>query len=95
MLSDKEFISNDEIIKKAKLDSSEFGVSMGILKKNSCLLISKEGCKKTPGAKLFLEKLEGVKIFLRKSYPLEKEELSDDEKNVLDELKKRKNQNNS
>ena len=89
-LSSSSSVSNDDLKKKADLIPEEFGVSMGLLKKNSCLLMTKEGIKKTPAEKFFIEKLQKVEDFLKKSFPIDLDDLSEDEKSIFQELKKRK-----
>jgi len=75
------------------LSKEEFGVSMGILKKNSAVLIDKKdgklNFKITPMGKKFLEKQE-EENFLKKQFPVELKKLSEEEKSVFEILKKRK-----
>ena len=90
VLSTTKPITRDELQKKASLNPAEFGVSMGLLKKNSCLLITDEGIKKTPAEKFFMEMLAKVEKFLKKPFPLAIDSLSAEEKQILDALKTRK-----
>lgn len=88
-LSKDDPIKKDELIKKAELSPQEFGVSMGILKKNSCIIITEQGIKKTPAESVFLKNLKKTEDLI-KELPKDKEKFKDDEKQILDELKKRK-----
>jgi len=83
----------DTIKEKANLSQQEFGVSMGILKKNSAILIDKKNRKLiftvTPMGKKFLEKKE-EEDFLKKNFPVNLRSLSDQERETFNNLKKRK-----
>jgi len=76
----------------ANLSKQEFGVSMGILKKNSAILIDKKDKKLifkiTPMGKQFLEKTEEENLL--KKLPAELKSLDEKNKKVYDNLKKRK-----
>jgi phenylalanyl-tRNA synthetase alpha chain len=76
----------------ANLSKQEFGVSMGILKKNSAVLINKKNGKLefkiTPMGKQFLEKAD--EEVLLKKLPTELKSLNEQEKNLYENLKKRK-----
>ena len=89
-LGDKE-VSEDEI--KKSLTGQEFGVSMGILKKNSAIVVGKKdngmSFKATPAAKFLLENLEKIENFLGK-LPLEIKELNEEDRGIFEELKKRR-----
>ena len=93
-LTEKDFIDSEELIKKADLDKQEFGVSMGTLKKNSCVLISKEKdkllLKKTPASKVFLDKILKEEEFLKKEFPVEIKSLNEEEREAFESLKQRK-----
>ena len=80
-----------EIKEKADLDDDEIKISMGILKKNSAILLGKE-ISLTPRGKELLEKEMQEEHFLHKiaSGGLELAELSDREKQAFGELKSRK-----
>jgi len=83
----------DMIKKKANLSQQEFGVSMGVLKKNSTILIDKKDGRLTftitPMGKKFLEKTD-EENFLKKEFPINIRSLSDKEKDIFNNLKKRK-----
>jgi len=82
----------DEDTIKANLSQQEFGISMGVLKKNSAILIDKKDGKLlfkiTPMGKNFLEKTD-KENFLKK-LPLELKSLKDQEKEIYKNLKSRK-----
>ncbi len=85
--------NEDEI--KNKLNKQEYGACIGILKKNSAIIISKEKnklkFKSTPAVKFFLENLKKTGDFLKNDFPIEVKKLSDEERKIFEELKKRKN----
>jgi len=85
--------SEEEIRKKAELSPQEFGVCMGILKRNSAIIISKsEGkliFKSTAAAKFLLDNLKKVEAFLKKKFPIETKLLNEEERGIFEELKKR------
>ncbi|MBW2982249.1 phenylalanine--tRNA ligase subunit alpha [Candidatus Woesearchaeota archaeon] len=90
----KDAPKDEEIIKKnAELSQQEFGVSVGVLKKNSAVLIDKKNGKLTftitPMGKKFLEKKE-EEDFLKKPFPVELKILDEKEKEVYEKLKQRK-----
>jgi len=80
---DKE-LSLDEIREKAKLAKDEVNVSLGILKKNSCILLGNK-IKITDSGKKYLHNNK-IEDFLKK-LPLDKKEL---DKDMFNELKNRK-----
>jgi phenylalanyl-tRNA synthetase alpha chain len=84
----------DAIKEKTNLSQQEFGVSMGVLKKNSAILIEKKdgklNFKITPMGKKFLEKKD-EENFLKKEFPINVRSLSDQERELFDNFKKRKN----
>ncbi|MEE9525230.1 MAG: phenylalanine--tRNA ligase subunit alpha [Candidatus Woesearchaeota archaeon] len=79
---------------RKELNAQEFGVSMGILKKNSAIIISKEkegmAFKATPAAKFLLKNLKKVEDFLSKKFPIALANLSEEERKVFEELKDRR-----
>lgn len=79
----------DKIKEKANLSPEEFGAAMGLLKKNSCIIIGKDGIKKTPAENFFLEKSKKTITFLQ-SLPKDLNDFSEEEKQLLEELKNRK-----
>jgi len=89
----KEKAKNEDEIKK-ELSKQEYGACIGILKKNSTISMSKEKgklkFKATPAVKFFLENLKKKEDFLTKSFPVEIKNLSEEERKILEELKKRK-----
>ena len=94
VISDEKFIDSVVLFNKAKLSKEEENVCLGVLKKNSAILISKEGnkllLKRTPSWKFFVEKLGLEEEFLRKKFPTEIKKLSDEEKAAFENLKARK-----
>lgn len=76
----------------ANLSKQEFGVSMGVLKKNSAILIDKKDRKLTfkitPMGKKFLEKTDEENLL--KKLPAELKSLNDQEKQIFENLKQRK-----
>jgi len=84
---------DSEIKKQANLSPQEFGVSLGVLKKNSAVLINKKDTKLfftiTPMGKNFLKKTE-EENFLKKTFPIEIKSLNEKEKEIYEALKKRK-----
>lgn len=90
----EDFQSVDDIAKKAKLEKGENNICIGILKKNSAILISKEGnkllLKKTPASTVLFEKLEKEKEFLQKKFPVEIKSLNESDREAFEDLKKRK-----
>ncbi|MBW2996094.1 phenylalanine--tRNA ligase subunit alpha [Candidatus Woesearchaeota archaeon] len=86
-------IVSEEKVKK-ELSNQEFGVAMGILKKNSAVIISKEkdklNFKATPAAKFLLDNLKKQEEFLKKKFPVEIKSLSEDEKGIFEEFKNRR-----
>jgi len=85
--------SSEEIIKNANLSKEEFGMSMGVLKKNSAILIDKKDGKLifkiTPMGKKFLES-KNEENFLKKNFPVELKLLNEEEKKVFENLKTRR-----
>ncbi len=81
-----------EIKKETGLDEQEINVSIGLLRKKKCVDV-------LPGKELALKINENGKLSLTKGFPeeallgkfpLKTKELNDEEKNILEELKKRK-----
>ena len=87
-------ISGEEIKKKAGLDSQEFGVSIGILKKKVAIATQQDkGILKisitNQGLKL-REKESLEEAFLKKQFPLQLSSFSDEEKYAYESLKSRR-----
>jgi phenylalanyl-tRNA synthetase alpha chain len=84
---------SEEIIKSANLSKEEFGVSVGTLKKNSAILIEKKDNKLifsiTLMGKQLLEKTDEENLL--KKLPVELKSLNDQEKQIFENLKQRKN----
>lgn len=93
-LPEDSFIDTNTLFKKAHVKEEETNICIGLLKKNSTVLITKEGnklmLKKTPGAKFFLEKIAASEHFLKKHFPIDLKSISKEEKSVFDDLKSRK-----
>lgn len=92
-LSDS-FIDSEEAFKKAGISDQEKNICIGLLKKNSSILISKEKdkllIKLTPGHKFFAEKLKAEEDLLSKKFPMDVKYLSEKEIEAFESLKKRK-----
>lgn len=78
-----------EIVEKLKLDKNEVNVSIGVLKKNNAVLFDKGVLSLTDrGKKLQKKSLFGEEFL--KELPLNFSKLTDEEKLILEELKKRR-----
>lgn len=93
-ISDSDFTDTDLLFEKADLDDDEKNICIGILKKNSTILISKEGdkllLKRTPAWKTFHEKIVKEERLLKNEFPVSVSKLSEDERASLESFIKRK-----
>ncbi len=93
--STKEFKSAQDLQKEADLNQQEFGVSIGALKKKVAIITENKDkalfIKQAPQGTKLLEKESLEEIFLKKSFPIEKDSLKDEEKFAFDNLIKRRN----
>ncbi|MEA2037871.1 MAG: phenylalanine--tRNA ligase subunit alpha [Nanoarchaeota archaeon] len=82
-----------EIIKKAGLAKDEVNICIGVLKGKAAIMVKKEKellfSLLPPGEKL-MEKESFEELLLKKDFPLNLEDLKDEEKFALESLKKRK-----
>ena len=85
---EKESLSLKEVAAKTGLSDQEVNISLGTLKKNSAVILGKE-LKITPSGKKFLHSELPEEEFFKK-LPLEKENLHDNDKKLLNSLLKRK-----
>lgn len=90
----KDFTSIKEIIKTTKLSFEEINASIGQLKRNKAVDLSKDDkgllLKATTETKNFVNQKSPEELFLAKSFPLDIEGLTKEEDNVLKNLSKRK-----
>jgi len=93
-LNDKDFLDSEDAFKKAGIQKEERNICIGLLKKNSSILISKEKdklmLKRTPGWKIFAEKISNEEEFLGKKFPIEIKKLSEKDRGAFENLKNRK-----
>ncbi|MFT4297773.1 MAG: hypothetical protein ACMXX5_01125, partial [Candidatus Woesearchaeota archaeon] len=94
VLLDNEMISSKEIMKKANLNHQEFGVSIGVLKSKVAVnAVNKDKAlffQITEQGKKLIEKPGFEEMFLKKEFPLNLNDLKDQEKFAFDNLMKRK-----
>jgi len=91
-IKDKE-LNLSELSKKSGLDVNEINISIGLLKRKNAIDTRKEKeliVKITEHGKKLLGEETGEDSFLKKSFPVEFEKLSQNEKMIFEELLKRK-----
>ncbi|MFC1697532.1 phenylalanine--tRNA ligase subunit alpha [Nanoarchaeota archaeon] len=94
VLDEKGELSINDIQMEAKLSKDEINICIGVLKKKAAIDIKKQDDKlfakiTNPGKKL-LEKPTFEQELLQKTFPIEKDKLSDTDKFAFDNLSKRK-----
>ncbi|MBW2998189.1 phenylalanine--tRNA ligase subunit alpha [Candidatus Woesearchaeota archaeon] len=87
----EELNSGEKGINEIKnLEKEEIGISIGSLKKKAAIIMEKGKLKITPPGKTLLEKESLEEQFLQKKFPINIEDLKEEEKFALDNLKSRK-----